>query len=142
MTNSVRGIITAEIDGERLAFLLSANEWCELEDEFGKTTDVLLKEFGEMAEQEHLDMRIMRSFFRAAVSDAKPGITMREAGRLMQIHGLVESARLIGEVIVASMPEVKSDAGKPKATAGRNSPGPTVSPDGSRSGRTRKPSGG
>ncbi|MCC2608390.1 hypothetical protein [Neorhizobium petrolearium] len=120
MTNSVRGIVSQEIDGERLEFCLSANEWCELEDEFGKKTDEILKEFGTMAENEQLDMRLLRSIFRAAVSYSKQNITLQEAGVLMRSLGLVESAALIGTVIVASMPEVKaSPAGKPKRAAAR-----------------------
>ncbi|MBP1842010.1 hypothetical protein J2046_000254 [Rhizobium petrolearium] len=119
MTNTVRGIVSHEIDGERLDFCLSANEWCELEDEFGKKTDEILKDFGTMAENEQLDMRLLRSIFRAAVSYSKQNITLQEAGALMRSLGLVESAALIGTVIVASMPEVKAGPGKPKRAAAR-----------------------
>lgn len=115
MTNKVRGIITATIEGESLNLRISTNEWCELEDEFGQSTTQLLKRFNEMVASEALDMRFLRSFFRASLLGAKPDITHEAAGALMSAHGLIEAAQLTGRVIVASMPEVKeAPPGKPK----------------------------
>jgi hypothetical protein len=115
MTNQARGIISAVIDGNPLELRIATNEWCDLEDEHGKTTDELANGFQNMAAAEKLDMRMLRSFFRAAASYSKPGITHDEAGELMTKHGLVESALLIGRVIITSMPEVKTQVGKPAA---------------------------
>ncbi|MGO6999015.1 hypothetical protein [Rhizobium leguminosarum] len=115
MTNNVRGVLTQEIDGETYTLCLSANEWCDLEEEHGKSTVQILKAFQEMASKEDLDMRFLRSIFRAALSYGKPGITYAEAGRLMQACGLVEAATLVGRVAMLSLPEEKP-TGKPAGT--------------------------
>lgn len=118
MTNSVRGVLTAEIDGKTVELCLAANEWCELEDEFGKTTGDILKDFVAMTEKEDLDMRFIRSMFRAALSYSSPEITHRDAGSIMQRHGIPECATLLGKAIMLSMPEDKGEnAGKSKRTA-------------------------
>lgn len=109
MTNTIRGTVSREIDGERYNFRLSANEWCELEDEFGKRTDELLKEFFAMVGAAQLDMRILRSYFRAAMSSDGGSVSHADAGRLMAAMGLTDAAALLGEVIVLSMPEHKPE---------------------------------
>lgn len=118
MTNQTRGIISLPYNGENLQLRIAANEWCELEDEHGKGTDDILAQFGAMLDSKKLDMRFLRSFFRAALSGAKPNITHEEAGAVMTDIGLVKAGEVIGKVIAASMPEVKDPVGKPKA-AGR-----------------------
>ncbi|MBY5689342.1 hypothetical protein [Rhizobium leguminosarum] len=116
MTNAVRGIVTAEIDGKTVTLCLSANQWCDLEEEHGKSTRHILGRFEEMAAEEDLDMRFLRSLFRAALSYSQPDVTLEQAGAIMQACGLVEAAKLVGQAAVLSMPEVKGTAGKPKGT--------------------------
>lgn len=117
MSNVIKGTITCEIDGERLELLLATNEWCELEDELGKNTQQILSEFFAMAQIGALNMRLMRSLFRAALSQVKPGISLIQAGEIMSRIGLVEAAPLLGKVILASMPNQDDggDEGKPLA---------------------------
>lgn len=117
MTNQVRGVVTREIGGARRELLLSANEWCELEDEFGKPTSALIEEFFSQVQAGELIMRNLRALFRAALSRAIPGITHEAAGLIMAELSLVESATLIGEVIIASMPKADEAAGPGKAKA-------------------------
>lgn len=112
MSNEIRGVISEEILGERLALRLSANEWCELEDEHGKSTDEILKDFGAMVQEGNLRLNMLRSLFRAAMSGAKPGITHAEAGNIMAEVGLVDVGRIVGEVIVASLPQVETASTK------------------------------
>ncbi|MBP1849695.1 hypothetical protein [Rhizobium halophytocola] len=123
MTNQVRGIITREVAGETLSFRISANEWCELEDELGKTTDQLLKDFFEKAQAEQLDMRYLRGYFRAALSGHRPDITDREAGEIMADMGMIDAVKTLGEVIMASVPQPEPKkapkAGNAKRTAAR-----------------------
>lgn len=107
MTNQIRGVISEEILGERLALRLSANEWCELEDEHGKSTDEILKDFFGMVQDGNLRLNMLRSLFRAALSMAKPGITHAAAGDIMAEIGLVDAGRIVGDVIVASLPKVE-----------------------------------
>lgn len=128
MSNEIRGTVTCEIDGERLDLLLSTNEWCNLEDELGKTTDEILKMFFDMVSAQKLEMRLLRTLFRAALSSAKPGITTVEAGLLMTKMGLVEASAQLAKTIVASLPKVEAaedgantGVGKPKAPTGRKS---------------------
>ncbi len=110
MTNQIRGVVSEDILGERLALRLSANEWCELEDEHGKTTDEILKDFFGMVEAGNLRLTLLRSLFRASLSLAKPGITHAAAGDIMAEVGLVDVGRIVGEVIVASLPKVEPGA--------------------------------
>lgn len=118
MTNQIRGVVTREIGGKRLEFALAANEWCELEAEFGRKTSELMAEFFGTVERSELDMRSLRSFFRAALSYSDKTVTHEDAGAMMQDMGLVEAAKLVAEVILASMPKADEAApGKAKAPA-------------------------
>lgn len=119
MTNQTRGIISLPFNGENLQLRIATNEWCELEDEFGKGTDEIAKQFFEMAKASQLKMGLLRSFFRAALSGAKPGVTHEEAGSIMTEIGLVPAAEVIGKVIIASMPEAQETTGKPTAARRR-----------------------
>lgn len=121
MTNSARGVVSREIAGETIKFRIATNEWCELEDEFGKTTDEILKDFFAGIQAGTLTMKGLRKFFRAALSASRPGITEEEAGEVMSDLGLAEAGTLLGEVIIASMPqaEAKPAPGKPARPAGR-----------------------
>lgn len=107
MSNPVRGFVSENLGGKRINLRLSANEWCELEDEFGKTTDTILKDFYADIGAGTLKMKVIRSLFRAALSASDPGITDEAAGEMMAEHGLVQSATLLGHVIAASMPQVE-----------------------------------
>lgn len=129
MTNQVRGVVSAEIGGKRYKLRLSANEWCELEDEFGQTTDEILKWFFEDLNAGRLKMKVLRIIFRACLSGSHPDITLEEAGSIMADNGLVESAKMIGEAIMLSMP--KPDASG-SATMGKGSPGKPRAPRGRR----------
>lgn len=119
MTNQIRGVISEEILGERLNLRLAANEWCELEDEYGKSTDEILKDFFGMVESGKLRIGMLRSMFRASLSGVKPGITSEEAGNIMAEMELAEVGRIVGKVIVASLPEVKP---APKEAPGKRKP--------------------
>jgi hypothetical protein len=123
MGNAIRGTVTCEIDGERLELLLATNEWCELEDEFGKTTDEILAEFFKDTEAQKLKMQFLRRLFLAALSSSKPEMTLEEAGTIMTRLGLVEAATLLGRTIVASLPKAEAAPagapGKPKARPAR-----------------------
>jgi hypothetical protein len=114
MANKHKGEVSAEIAGTAYTLRIATNEWCELEDEFGKPTTVIVKDFFDMVTEGTLRMRTIRSFFRAALIGQQPDITHEEAGAIMSDMGLVESAGLLGQVIVASMPEVEE---KPEADA-------------------------
>ncbi|RYC10074.1 hypothetical protein [Ciceribacter ferrooxidans] len=124
MTNEIRGIVSKDILGERLDLKLAANEWCELEDEHGKSTDEILTDFFGMVESGKLRIKMLRSLFRASLSSAKPGLTLQGAGDIMAKMDLVEVGRIVGEVIVASLPQQNQEEnaapGKPKPPAKRN----------------------
>lgn len=120
MTNQIRGVISEEILGERLALRLSANEWCELEDEHGKSTSEILTEFFSMVSSENLRFGLLRSLFRAALSGAKPGITHEQAGEIMGQMDMVDVGRILGEAIVVSLPKV--DPASVKGAPGKRKP--------------------
>lgn len=117
MTNQIRGVVTREIGGEMIELRLSANEWCGLEDEFGKQTSELMAEFIAELQAGKLNMKVIRAYFRAALSSAMPGITHSQAGDVMAKMDLVSAAALLGEVISASVPQADEhgEPGKPKA---------------------------
>lgn len=122
MTNTARGVVSREINGETINFRIATNEWCELEDEFGKTTDEILKDFFAGVQQGSLTMKNLRKFFRAALSSSRPGLTEKEAGEVMSDLGLADAGVLLGEVILASMPQAeegKPAPGKPARSARR-----------------------
>lgn len=120
MGNKHRGVVSAEIGGETVNLRLATNEWAELEEELGKSTGAILRQFQEMAADEDLNMRFLRTVFRAALSYSKPDVTHREAGEMMTEHGLPETAALVGKAIMASMPEQEEGKGNPpKAAAGK-----------------------
>lgn len=111
MANENRGEVSAVIDGKTLTFRLATNEWCELEDEHGKTTGAIIDDLSAMMMSGKLDMRFIRSLFKAALSGQKPDISDKEAGDLMNRLGLVETGSLIGRVVRASLPD-DDDAGE------------------------------
>ncbi|MGG7518841.1 GTA-gp10 family protein [Allorhizobium undicola] len=122
MSNSVRGIVTREINGERYEFRLAANEWCELEAEFGQTTGEILQQFSAEGEAGKFNMSRLRSLFRAALLRGQPSVTIQEAGDLISEIGIPAAGALIVDVVKASMPQQEDGgAGKPKA-AGTKAP--------------------
>lgn len=125
MSNSKRGEIGYEIDGERHILRISTNEWCALEDLHDKPTNELLAEFMTSLQAERLNMRFVRSFFWAAMLGENPDATEKDAGVVMSDLGLTEAAGLLGRAIAASMPDAKEGNENPpkagKAGTGKNS---------------------
>ncbi len=119
MSNPVKGTVTHEIDGKTITLRLGTNEWCELEEEHGKKTSEILADFAKAVDASILDMRFLRSLFRAAISAEQPEATVANAGELMSEIGLTEAATLIGRTIQAGMPEVPDQPGKPEKPAAR-----------------------
>ncbi|MDX0331725.1 hypothetical protein GOC48_16440 [Sinorhizobium meliloti] len=117
MTNNIRGVVTHEIDGKTLSFRLGANEWCELEDDLGKSTGAIIKDLERVVATEAVDFRMFRSIFRAALSFSVPEVTAKDSGELMSAVGLEEAGLLIAKIVQAGMPEVKGGAGKSKRAA-------------------------
>lgn len=108
MTNSVRGVVTREIDGNTHSFRLGTNEWCELEDDLGKSTAAIVRDLEAMAKTNEIDQRLFRSIFRAAMTYGNPEATARDAGDLMQAMGVQEAGMLVVEVVQLGMPQVKA----------------------------------
>jgi hypothetical protein len=110
MANKHKGEVSAEIAGTAYTFMLGSNEWCQLEEEYDKTTDEIMADFYAMVESGKVRMKTLRAFFRVSLTFHHPDITHEDAGRLMDKHGLAESAGLIGRVIMAGMPEDDAEA--------------------------------
>lgn len=120
MANRQKGAVSFEHEGETYTLRMATNEWCELEEEHGATTDELVKRFEKMAHEQRLDMRYLRSFFRAALAGERDGITLKEAGAIMTGLGLDVAAQKLGEAIQAGLPdepESDGEARPPKAAA-------------------------
>ena len=134
MGNINRGQVSETIGGTPYVFRIATNEWCDLEDEHGKTTDELIAEFFDLVSAGRLKMAYLRSFFRAALVGSMPQITHHEAGEIMSNMGLVEAGGLLGRIIAASIPDVDGDAPEnPQKAAGgstgRRSSRTGVAPD-------------
>lgn len=118
MTNSVKGVVTREIDGKTHAFRLGTNEWCELEDALGKSTTAIVRDLEAMAKGKDVDQRLFRAIFRAALSFSDPEATAHDAGNLMEAMGLEAAGLLVVEVVQLGMPKqttgTKRPAGKPR----------------------------
>lgn len=142
MANMHRGEVSETIGGETYVFRIATNEWCELEDEHGKTTDELIAEFFQLVSVGKLKMTYLRSFFRAALVGTRAGISHRDAGEIMSDMGLVEAGALLGKVISASIPdpEPADTENPPKAAAG--STGRRSSETGAVPGKDQNSSGG
>lgn len=111
MANRHKGEVSATIDGTEYTLRIAANEWCDLEDEFDKPTTEIVQDFFKMVEAGDLRMKVLRSFFRAALTGQHPDTTHHEAGAIMSAMGLVNAAALLGRVILASMPEADEKEG-------------------------------
>ncbi|WP_180901940.1 hypothetical protein [Martelella soudanensis] len=115
MSNPVKGTVTHEIDGETVELMLGMNEWCELEEELGMETTAILRRFQAMADEEKIDMKFFRVLFRGMLSSASPEVTHKDAGRIAATMGLINAFRLLGEVIMASIPsDAEGDDKQPK----------------------------
>ena len=115
MANKQKGEVSAKIAGTDYTLRIATNEWCELEDEFSKSTTDIVKDFFDMVTAGSLRMKMLRSFFRAALTGTNPDITHDEAGTIMSNMGLPDAAGLLGRVIMASMPEADAeDDAKPR----------------------------
>lgn len=118
MTNSVKGVVTREIDGKTYGFRLGTNEWCELEDALSKSTTAIVRDLEAMAKGKDVDQRLFRAIFRAALSFSDPEATAHDAGNLMEAMGLEQAGLLVVEVVQLGMPKqtagAKRPAGKPK----------------------------
>jgi len=120
MANPHRGEVAVTVDGVDYTLRLATNELCSLEDEHGKDTNELIAEFYQAVSEGKLKMRMVRSFFRAALIGGLPSVTLAEAGDIMSKIGLVEAAGLLGKAIAASLPDGQEEgdqtARPPKAT--------------------------
>lgn len=111
MGNLHRGQIAETIDGKRYVFRLGANEWAELEEELGEDFSALVNDFFVKVDAGAISMKLLRSYFRVALSEFDPDITDIVAGRMMSDIGMMRAAEIIGRVIAAGMPdEMKGDA--------------------------------
>jgi hypothetical protein len=115
MANLNRGEVAHTFGDVEYVLRIATNEWCALEEEFGKTTDEILAEFSDMLDKEKLRMKMVRTLFRAALVGRCPDVTEEKAGELMSDMGLIEAAALLGRVIKASMPEESASPRPPKA---------------------------
>lgn len=119
MANKHKGEVSAKIAGTDYTLRIAANEWCALEDELGQPTTVIVQNFFEMVSAGTLRMKMLRSFFRAALIGQDPEITHEAAGTIMSNMGLPDAAGLLARVILASMPDpdqdqAKGDTAKPR----------------------------
>ena len=118
MANSIRGEVGFTAGGAAYVLVLGANALCELEDALGRP----MAELGEAMKTGGTQFTILRQVFWAALQDRHEGLSLTDAGRLMDAVGLIEAGRLISEALRLAFTENKggSDAGHPRKPAPRN----------------------
>lgn len=143
MANPHRGEVAFDLAGEQYTLRIATNEWCALEEEHGELTTDLLVRFQAMVSNNRLDMRFVRSFFKAALEHCRPGISLEDAGEIMTGLSLVEAAKKLGQAIALSLPSADEDEDKnPPAARRKAGNGKRSIPPSPRLATTPKPSGG
>lgn len=104
MANPYRGEVSAKLGDATITLKMTANSWCELEDDLGKSSDEIQSEFFAMVKSGRASMKLMRSYFRACLLHSHQGISLEDAGNIMTELGLLNAAELLGRAIAQSMP--------------------------------------
>ncbi|MGI3164978.1 hypothetical protein [Pseudooceanicola sp. 200-1SW] len=113
-------------EGWKLAF--TTNAMCAYEEETGKdftsVAEVLAK-----AENGRLSMRVLRTILWAGLQEHHEGMTMRQAGNVLDACGMNDTGRAIGDALRLAFPEEKAaegngaEAGKPAAAGAKKTTG-------------------
>lgn len=101
MANKHRGQVALEVDGATFNMRLSINSLCEME-------SILQGDM--MAALQNPDIRTIRAVVWAALSADKPGLTLAQAGEIIDAVGLAEIGKKVGDLVALTFPKPEGDA--------------------------------
>lgn len=117
MANPVKGEVAFEAQGKRYVLSYSVNALCALEDEIGESVIALS---AKMQAGEGASIRMIRTIFRAGLTDHQGEVTENEAGDIMSELGVAHASGLVERAFALAFPEVpRSDSGRPLAARAR-----------------------
>lgn len=115
MANPVRGEVAFEVEGQGYVLLLDFNALCDLEGVVPGLMD---------GATVNMTPTAIRAVFHAGLQDRHAGLSLREAGGLIQALGVERAAELVKAAFEASFPKAGGEGakrprkGQPKAGAG------------------------
>ncbi|HAF38067.1 MAG TPA: hypothetical protein DCG72_03700 [Gammaproteobacteria bacterium] len=117
MPNKQKGELKFVAGGRHYTLRFSTNALCVLEDATGVGA---LAVAAQLNDPEKMEFRVLRSMFRAGLSDSHPDMDDTEAGEIMTALGFDKVMPLIGEAFELMFPDdseagAASDKGKQKA---------------------------
>lgn len=114
MANRERGEVSFEASGKSWTMKIDTNAMCEIEAMTGKG----IAEIGQLLGNEKTaTMTLMRAVFCGALQQHHGGITLREAGGLIDEIGAEQAGLLIGQAFEAAFPAAKAGEARPRKAA-------------------------
>jgi len=114
MANKQRGEVSIEALGETWRLKFSTNAICELEDLLDEPLSVTAEK---MNDPKTAKIKTLRAVLWAGLVDGHEGITIRQAGEIMDEAGAALVGEKIGEAFQIAFPQTEGKANPPKATA-------------------------
>lgn len=107
MANPHRGEVEIEIEGKAYRLVFSTNAICEAEEVTNKSVLVLISTMDRVS--------TIRAMFWAAIKEHQPGVSLKDAGNLMQQAGAGVVMRAVNEALALAFPktEAKSETENP-----------------------------
>lgn len=99
MANPIKGEVGFSVEGQDYTLLLDLNALCEVEDHIPG----IMNGAADLA-----SLKAVRALFWGGLQEHHAGITMRDAGRLVQALGLADAAAKVAEAMKASWGDTKS----------------------------------
>ncbi|MEJ6397042.1 hypothetical protein [Yoonia sp. 208BN28-4] len=101
MGNAAKGVVSVEVEGEKLDLCLDMNAICEIEDLYAMDIQTFMKLIDQGAKTERLSLKDLRALLWASMLRSDPKATLVSAGNVAQALGsdLVE---VIGKLIAES----------------------------------------
>lgn len=115
MANKHRGEVSLQALGQTWKLRFSTNSLCELEEQAGEPLQSLA---GKMDNPETARIGTLRAILWAGLLDNHEGITLRQAGDIIDDLGTADAGAKIGEAFQLAFPEADGKANPPRAKAG------------------------
>lgn len=110
MAKAIKGEVPFQADGKDYTFLLDLNALCEAEAHVSGLMD---------GAADLSSVRSIRAVFWAGLIQHHPGLTLHDAGRVMQDLGLKEAAALVVDGMKASFPAGGEEDASPQKAPGK-----------------------
>jgi len=98
MANALTGEVAFTVDGEEMILLIDINALCVVEDRLGKKTADIVGDL------EAMGLSMLRTIFWAGLQDHRPGLSPKEAGKIIQQITPPKARELVMQAFIASFP--------------------------------------